>query len=152
MVVFSPIFVADTKIIYGYDFVAPLTLDALHICGALRDLVPFVQFKLREKYPWRSVNFSKVAGLLKLTLLHGCFSSFLSCTNGTKSPNASQIVLGVYRVDFKQKMTAGLLRWFLFKRVTRQLLSKLQKQRHVITENYVAVGMFFSRLLSKISS
>ena len=29
-------------------------------CGALRDLVPFVQFKKREKHPWRSVNFSKV--------------------------------------------------------------------------------------------
>ena len=29
---------------------------------ALRDLVPFVQFKKREKHPWRSVNFSKVAG------------------------------------------------------------------------------------------
>ena len=28
----------------------------------LRDLVPFVQFKKREKYPWRSVTFSKVAG------------------------------------------------------------------------------------------
>ena len=27
----------------------------------LRDLVPFVQFKKREKHPWRSVNFSKVA-------------------------------------------------------------------------------------------
>ena len=26
-------------------------------CGALRDLVPFVQFKKREKHPWRSVNF-----------------------------------------------------------------------------------------------
>ena len=24
-------------------------------CGALRDLVPFVQFKKREKHPWRSV-------------------------------------------------------------------------------------------------
>ena len=52
-----------------------------NICGALRDLVPFVQFKRREKKPWRSVNFSKAAGfrlklatLLKLTLLHGCFS------------------------------------------------------------------------------
>ena len=50
-------------------------------CGALRDLVPFVQFKKHEKHPWRSVNFSKVAGfkpatLLKLTLLHGCFSRF----------------------------------------------------------------------------
>ena len=29
-------------------------------CGALRDLVPFVQFKNCEKHPWRSVNFSKV--------------------------------------------------------------------------------------------
>ena len=26
------------------------------------DLVPFVQFKKREKHPWRSVTFSKVAG------------------------------------------------------------------------------------------
>ena len=32
------------------------------IWGALRDLIPFVQFKKREKHPWRSVNFSKVAG------------------------------------------------------------------------------------------
>ena len=36
--------------------------DAPKICDALRDLVPFVQFKKREKHPWRSVNFSKVAG------------------------------------------------------------------------------------------
>ena len=28
--------------------------------GALRDLVPFVQSKKREKHPWRSVTFSKV--------------------------------------------------------------------------------------------
>ena len=27
-----------------------------------RDLLPFVQFKKREKYPLRSVTFSKVAG------------------------------------------------------------------------------------------
>ena len=32
------------------------------ICDALRDLVPFVQFKKREKHPWRSITFSKVAG------------------------------------------------------------------------------------------
>ena len=32
------------------------------IYDALRDLVPFVQFKKREKHPWRVVNFSKVAG------------------------------------------------------------------------------------------
>ena len=32
------------------------------IFDALRDLVPFVQFKKREKHPWRSVTFSKVVG------------------------------------------------------------------------------------------
>ena len=29
------------------------------IFDALRDLVPFVQFKKREKHPWRSVTFTK---------------------------------------------------------------------------------------------
>ena len=33
----------------------------LIICDALRDLVSFVQFKKREKHPWKSVTFSKVA-------------------------------------------------------------------------------------------
>ena len=45
-----------------------------YICDALRDLVSFARFKKREKHPRRSVNFSKV--LVKLTLLHGCFSRF----------------------------------------------------------------------------
>ena len=61
-------------------------------CGALRDLLPFVQFKEREKHPWRSVNFRKVAGL-NLTLLHGCFSRFVNCTNGTKLRNVSHIII-----------------------------------------------------------
>ena len=34
----------------------------LTICGALHDSVPFIQFKKREKQPWRSVTFSKIAG------------------------------------------------------------------------------------------
>ena len=38
----------------------------MYICDVLRDLVPFVQFKKREKHPWRSVNFSKVAGFSKI--------------------------------------------------------------------------------------
>ena len=33
-----------------------------YICDALRNLVLFVQFKIREKHPWRSVTFSTVAG------------------------------------------------------------------------------------------
>ena len=32
------------------------------ICDVLRNLIPFVQFKKREKHPWRSVHFSKVTG------------------------------------------------------------------------------------------
>ena len=38
-----------------YDF-------KIFICDALRDLVSFVQFKKREKHPWRSDTLSKVAG------------------------------------------------------------------------------------------
>ena len=33
-----------------------------YLSDVLRHLVPFVQFKKREKHPWRSVPFSKVAG------------------------------------------------------------------------------------------
>ena len=33
-----------------------------NICGVLRDLVQCTQFKKREKHPWKSVNFRKVAG------------------------------------------------------------------------------------------
>ena len=65
-----------------------LSLNSLAIYDALCDSVPFVQFKNREKHPWRSVYFSKV---LKVTLLHGCFSCFLNCANGTKSCNASHV-------------------------------------------------------------
>ena len=32
------------------------------IYDALRDLVPFVQFKKRKKHPWKSVTFRKIAG------------------------------------------------------------------------------------------
>ena len=54
------------------------------VCGALRDLIPRAQLKKREKHPWRSVT-------LKVTLLHGCFSRFLNCTNGTKLRKASHM-------------------------------------------------------------
>ena len=50
------------------------------LCGALRDLISFVQFKKREKHP-----------LLKVTLLHACFLHFLNRTNGTKSRRASHM-------------------------------------------------------------
>ena len=46
------------------------------ICGALRDLVPFVPFKKREKHQWRSVNFSKVAGFTKINTPPWVFFTF----------------------------------------------------------------------------
>ena len=41
----------------------------LIVFDALRDLVAFVQFKKRGKHQWRSVNFSKVAGLQYVKIL-----------------------------------------------------------------------------------
>ena len=73
------------------------------------------------KHPWRSVDFSIVAGfkpatLLKLTLFHGCFSRFLNCTNGTKSRNAPHLEdSGVYgtvlsKIFFKDDTNYELLK------------------------------------------
>ena len=53
-------------------------VNFVKICDALRNL-------LLCKDMWC------VAILLKVTLLHGCFSRFLNCTNGTKSWKASHI-------------------------------------------------------------
>ena len=46
-----------------------------------------VQYQEREKYPWRSVTFSTVAGFSRL--LDRCFCRFLNCINDTKSCKAS---------------------------------------------------------------
>ena len=66
------------------------------------DLFVKIDLTQQTSYMWcaaqfGSVNFSKVAGL-KLTLLHGCFSRFLNCTNGTKLRNASHILYS-HKID-----------------------------------------------------
>ena len=40
----------------GQEFFSQIFLK-IAICDPLRDFVPFIQFKKREKHPWRSVNF-----------------------------------------------------------------------------------------------
>ena len=45
-------------------------------CDALCDLVPFEQFKKREKHQWRRFTFSKFITLLKLTLSIDVFHVF----------------------------------------------------------------------------
>ena len=47
-----------TPFINNYDYKKVI----VNKCSALCDLVPFAQFTKREKQPWRSVNFGKVAG------------------------------------------------------------------------------------------
>ena len=56
----------------------------------LCNLVPFVQSKKREKHRWKRATFSKV------TLLHGCFSHFLDCINGTKIPQNITLSQAIY--------------------------------------------------------
>ena len=65
------------------------------LCDALRDFLPFVQFKKQKKNTHGGVLL--LVKLQALAHLHACFSRFLDCTNGTESPNASHIV----RVKFK---------------------------------------------------
>ena len=47
---------------------ATFVICGSHICDALRDLVPFVQLKKREKHPSRNVTFCKVARLKRDTV------------------------------------------------------------------------------------
>ena len=70
----------------------------------MRDLIQFADVKKRGKHPWRNVTFIKVAGfatLLKVTLVHGCFSRFLNFTNDIKLRNASHmvVILALYCLD-----------------------------------------------------
>ena len=44
------------------------------ISDALRDLLPFVQFKKREKHLWRNDSFSKAADCDAILLVHCCIA------------------------------------------------------------------------------
>ena len=62
------------------------------ICNALRNSVPFLQFKKREKHPWRSVTCSKVAGFFtKSNTPPWVFFTFLKFLNGTKLRKVSHV-------------------------------------------------------------
>ena len=59
---------------------------SLKFTDVSRDLYYLYNLKNMKENPWES------ATLLKVTLLHGCFSCFLNCTNGTKSRNVPQFL------------------------------------------------------------
>ena len=56
-----------------------------------------------KRYPWRSVTSSKV----KVTLVHGCFSPFLKCSNGTKSRKTSKIlrIFQIKGINYRRSLT-----------------------------------------------
>ena len=66
-----------TGMLFGTDLIVIIYKAKASICDTLSDLVPIVQCKKRE-----NTNGA-------VLLLHGCFSHFLNCANGTKAPNVS---------------------------------------------------------------
>ena len=70
------------------------TFERLFFSVGLRNLVSVVQFKKTQKSLMEKCHlFKLLATLLKVTLLHGCFSRFLNSKYGTKSCNVSHIVV-----------------------------------------------------------
>ena len=83
----------------------------------------------------------KPATLLKVSLLHGCFSRYLNCANVTKSRNASHTLFDTMRYLFMQR---SLFEISLFGKhsddapriwFTRNLLGLLQKQNALLVTN-----------------
>ena len=82
-----------------------------------------------EKHPWRIVTLSKVAGfwpatVLKVTLLHGCFSRFLNCTNGTKLRKHHIVILIPLRIFFFN-FTLGVFHVFKIIQMVPNLAERL---------------------------
>ena len=67
-----------------------------HICGALRDLVPFAQFKNREKHPWWSVNFSKV-NFAKINTPPWVFFTFFKSYKWYQIAQRTTFVIHIYQ-------------------------------------------------------
>ena len=63
-------------------------------CGALRDLVLFIQFKKCEKHPWRSVNFRKVD--IKISFLYYFSFFFGPWLNSIEDP-----ILSIKNIKFE---------------------------------------------------
>ena len=57
----SYLFIRSILLCYTTQFSSKNVTSSGTSSDDLRDLVPFAQFQKREKHPWRSVNFSKVA-------------------------------------------------------------------------------------------
>ena len=80
-----------TDLSKGFDYLShDLLIARLDAYGFKNDALNLI-FKFLNNRK-RRIKRLQPATLLKLTLLHGCFSCFLNCTNATKSRNASHVI------------------------------------------------------------
>ena len=106
---------------------------------ALCDLVPFVQSKKREKHRWKRATFSKVR------LLHGCFSRFLDCINGTKIPQNITMSQAIYlKLSMCWAFITLLLQICSFTEKVREKQLLLIEIRFVILRISSPIMLFFT--------
>ena len=104
-VCFSPLFLLLTLNVCWYirpyqtaENENPLNLFARR----LRDYSFSTYAKCSKKLTFLTSWHARLSDCKKLTLLHGCFSRFLNCTNGTKSRNAPQNVIFYSESSFRE--------------------------------------------------
>ena len=97
------------------------------------------------KNTW-SVTFSKVAGY-KVTLLHGCFSHFSNCTNGTKSRKTPhmEICSSLFRtLKVLETLTIFYFSWlksfYLVELLTRKHLEICQRFPVFLQPKFVSIS------------
>ena len=95
-------FIKDYKVLPSLSFDILPTKNLMQACNFTKSNThPWVFFTFFKLYKWYQIAqritymyytyIFESATLLKVTLLHGCFSRFLNCTNGTKLHNASHM-------------------------------------------------------------
>ena len=62
MICILHVFWHDSSLEDFLDFLSIVFVIRMYISNALRNLVPFVQFKVREKHSWVSATFIKLTG------------------------------------------------------------------------------------------
>ena len=84
-------------------------------------MVPFAQFKKREKHPWMSVNFSEACNFTKINTPPWALFTFLNCAHGTKSRKAPHILLpGQCKIALIQNKISLITNWDMLSPTTKE--------------------------------
>ena len=89
----------------------------------------------------KNIHGGKHATLLKLTLLHGCFSSFLNRTNGTKSRKISHLYKGFQRLrhvaDVRISLQSGTSRKKIISNVKVYAIDHFETSQWIYSISYI---------------